>query len=198
MKIEKLLIGAILLIITSTRLLAQDYFIAKGDTTFCSDVEYKTNLFGHLYSLKYTDAKGQPVSIEDKQLLVDVVTFYQDSITLDRIPVKAHKPDKYSHFVERKVDGKLKVYLLEQGLSDMMTYNSRAGRYESGYIGPYIFILKMPDGTYYHIDHKPNMKNHIKPYLLQCPLFAQKYKGDFSNKQALFIDMVQLYNSLCE
>lgn len=179
---------------------AQDYFIVKGDTTFCTDLEYKTTAQGYLKQIKFKDRYGNEVKIKGRRKVPDVLTFYIDSITIDKTPLKAHKPKGYIRYTERAVDGKLKVYVNQQRYNESVRYTpgSPNGDFTSGGpMGTYRFFLKMPDGTYYKINKKKNMKKYIKPYLLKCKAFREKYTGDFSRKEYEFMKMIRLYNSLC-
>ena len=56
----------------------------------------------------------------------------------------------------------------------------------------------MPSGTYYNANKRKDVKNYIKPYLLQCSEFKKQYKGDFSSDEKEFIQMIRLYNSVCK
>ena len=164
----------------------KDYFVTKTDTVFCTELTYNTTAQGYLKNFKYTDLTGKPVEI--KKNVPDVQTFYHHGQTDDKIPLKADKPDSYIRYTCRSVDGPLKVYLAYQ------TYSSGSGSSS----GTYRFFLKLPDGTFYKINNKKNLKNFIKPYLLKCPAFASNYKGDFSTREKPFIETIKLYNSLCK
>ena len=127
----------------------KDYFVTKTDTVFCTELTYNTTAQGYLKSFKYTDLTGKPVEI--KKNVPDVQTFYHHGQTDDKIPLKADKPDSYIRYTCRSVDGPLKVYLAYQ------TYSSGSSS------GTYRFFLKLPDGTFYKINNKKNLKNFIKP-----------------------------------
>ena len=163
----------------------KDYFVTKTDTVFCTDLTYDLTSQGYLKSIKYKDLNG--TSVEIKKNVPDVQTFYHFENTKDKIPLKANKPDGYIRYTWRIVDGPLKVYLAQQTVSG------------SGNVtGTYRFFLKLPDGTFYKINNKKNLKNFIKPYLLKCPAFASNYKGDFSTREKPFMETIKLYNSLCK
>ncbi len=200
MKILKTTI-VLLLLITNINTYAQDYFIVKQDTTFCSDLKYSTTSQGYLKAIEYTDADGKTVLIKGRKNVPDVITFYIRYSTIDKIPLKADKPDGYIRYTKRMVDGKLKVYLAQQSTTSTITYTPGApsGDWNTGSArGSYRFFIKMPDGTYYKINSKSNLKKYIKPYLLQCEEFEKQYKGSFSTREWPFMEMIKLYNSLCE
>jgi len=206
MKTKEIAIGLVM-IVTSFNIYAQDYFIVRKDTTFCSKLNYSTTAQGYLKSIEYTDVNGKRKSVDGRKNVPDVSTFYQDSISIDKTPLKANRPDSYIRYTERAVDGKLKVYIAQQGYNQgTMSYGpglnsgSNNNRLEStgGPSGIYRFYLKMPDGTYYKINNKGNMKKFIRPYLLKCTEFKNEYKGDYSAREQPFTDMIRLYNSLCE
>lgn len=180
---------------------AQNYFVVGKDTTFCAELFYLTNAQGALNSIKYTDTDGKTVELKGKNDVPDVTTFCKEGICWDKIPLKAEKPGGYTRYTMRIVDGKLKVYLAQQEQSSNYHYTpgAAAGDWSDtgGPVGLYRFFIKMPDGNYYKINSKKNMKVIIKPYLLKCDEFADEYKGDFSSLEGPFMEMIMLYNSLC-
>ena len=167
------------------------YFATNKDTVYCKSLEYGTNMVGNLRMLVYTDANGKKVEIKDKKLIPDVMSFNMNGVFYDKIPLKADKPDGAIRYTKREVDGKLKVYLAQQGTTIGSDFTSDPS-------GTYRFFLKMPTGTYYKINNKSNMKEHIKPYLSRCKEFAAEYKGDFNTNEEPFMEMIRLYNSLCK
>lgn len=206
MKIINLLTG--LLLLTDINLFAQDFFIVQNDTTFCKDLNYTTTAQGYLNSIQYTDQRGKKISMIGRENVPDVATFYIKGRLIDKTPLKANVPDGYIRYTVRAVDGKLRVYFVEPG------YSSGTGiRYQgvenftnpnsywntSGHTGLYRFYLRMPEGIFYKINSKNNMDKYIKPYLLACTEFQSKYRGDFSTaKEKPFMEMIELYNSLCQ
>ncbi len=188
MKMKKTTIG-LLLIITCINVYAQDFFIVREDTTFCNNLKFSTTSQGYLKSISYDDLNGKSVSIEGRKKVPDVLTFCINGSLIDKTPLKAHKPDGYIRYTERAVDGKLKVYVGRQESVDLGSGNVASGTYR--------FFIKMPNGTYYKINKKSNMEKYIKPYLLKCVEFKNQYKGDFSRREPQFIEMIKLYNSLC-
>ena len=183
-------ISAILLIIAfHFNANSQDYFVVNEDTTFCNDLKYAAASNGYLAILEYTKLDGEKVYLKGKKKVPDVSTFYIDERFIDKVPLKADKPDSYVRYNGRLVDGALKVY---------QSFPTRKYTSSGSYLaGTYRFIIKMPDGTYYKIDNKKNMNKHIKPFLLECSSFANNYKGDFSWEEKPFTEMIELYNSLC-
>ena len=215
MNVQKQLLAFILLF-NSLVCFGQDYFIVEKDTTFCSNLEYGTTAQGYLKSVRYTDTNGKDIVIKGRKEVPDVLTFYREEVSIDKIPLKASKPKSYVRYTPRAVDGKLKVYVrypLNMGPSTIHSNapnpltmaNSTASsgamgstQTMSGRMGVYKFFLKLPDGTYYKINNKKNMKKYIIPYLLECPEFKSQYTGDFSKEEEAFIEMIELYNSVCE
>ena len=170
---------------------SKDYFILDNkDTTYCLKLWFGTNPQGYLNHLKYTKLDGSTIEIEKKQNVPNVTTFYQQGHSIDKTPLKANKTDSYVRYTERAVNGKLIVYHSTGGTS-----TSGAGSQEYGSIR---FIIKMPDGKYYNVKDQGDMKSYIKPFLLECPEFKKEYKGEFKTKKEPFIQMIKLYNSLCE
>lgn len=172
----------------STNLFAQqDYFVVDyKDTTYCEQLKYSCTVQGWLDELTYTTEDGKKESIEGRKNVPNVTTFYIKGRSIDRTPVKAHKPDSYIRYTERTLDGKIRVYAPGQG------YNSD---FEPS--GTYRFIALMPDGTWYQINKK-NMKKYIRPYLEQCAEFMKNYSGDFSTDEGPAVKMFAIYNLSCK
>lgn len=187
----------IVTILISFNIYSQDYFVVGKDTTFCRNLKYTTTFQGYLKTVQYTDLKGKDVLIDDKKNMPDIITFYTKNIFIDKTPLKANKPDSYIRYTQRAVDGKLKVYIGEQGSMNVGIGGGAAGGSQVA-SGIYRFYLKMPDGTYYQINNAGNIKKYIKPYLLKCAEFKNQYKGDYSTKEEPFMAMIKLYNSLCK
>ncbi len=195
------------------------YFVTTKDTVFCKSLSYGTNMQGYLNMLDYVDLAGTKTVLKGKKDVPEVMTIHLDTVTFDKIPQKPDKPDSYITYCRRVVDGKLKVYLQQQGsrTTTHTEYSSAPLGYarnssvsspapgivensvaREGPSGSYRFFLKMPNGTYYRINDKDNIKNFIKPYLLKCKEFENTYKGDFGTKETPFMEMITLYNSLCK
>lgn len=195
------------LIVQTGALKAQlkDYFIVDGDTTFCTNLKFRATTSNTLKRMTYIDSNGVKVEIRGKKNIPVIETRYQDEykIESDRIPQKAHKPDSYYMYAGRAVDGKLKVYLYCSTPRTTSTYtnypSSSMGYFkESTTGGGCKFYIKMADGTFYNINKKSDMEEHIIPYLLECESFKEAYKGDFSKHTEPFKEMIRLYNSLCD
>ncbi|MFL5731220.1 MAG: hypothetical protein ACJ75J_17155 [Cytophagaceae bacterium] len=179
------------------------YFVTSKDTTYCQELSYGTTGQGYLDKLEYTDLSGKKVLLKGRKNVPDVLTFYMKGEIIDKTPLKANAPDGYIRYTDRVVDGKLKVYLAQQGYNNTIMYNPATPPGMSpfstgGPSGLYRFYIKMPDGTYYKINNAGNMKKYIKPYLLQCSAFKNQYKGDFSTHEEPFMEMIRLYNSVCK
>ena len=201
------ILAGLLLTATVKAQTTTDYFVVRKDTTFCTGLNYTTTIQGYLKTLNYKTLDGEEVSLEGRKNVPDVLTFYissknpDEAYFVDKTPLKANKPDGYIRYTERAVDGKLKVYLAQQGYNSTVTHTpcSPHGDWSTG--GPtgiYRFYLKMPNKTYYKINNAGNMKKYIKPYLLRCKEFKSQYKGDFSTREEPFMEMIRLYNSLCD
>jgi hypothetical protein len=190
------------------------YFIKGRDTVFCSILVYQTNAQGVLTYLTYTDMDGKVISMSGKKNVPDVNTFCIGGEAADKVPINPNKPDGYYRYFPRAVDGKLIVYCPGQETISVIGNTTVAGNPSNavshsspgysnvstthqGQSGPYIFFLKMPDGTIYKINKKSNMEDYIKPHLLACREFAKQYKGDFSSEEAPFMESIKLYNSVC-
>lgn len=215
MNLQKLIFTSSFLIF-SVICYSQDYFVVENDTIFCSNLEYGTTAQGYLKSVRYTDENGEKVVIEGRKEVPDVLTFYRQEVTIDKIPQKADKPKSYIRYTPRAIDGKLKIYIrypndigsstirsnapnpLTMNNSTMSRNQNGSMQTMNGNVGVYKFFLKMPDGTFYKINSTKNMKKYIIPYLQNCLEFKDQYKGDYSNIEEAFIEMIELYNSVCK
>ena len=182
----------------------KDYFVIYKDTTFCQNLEFYTSSQGFLNEIEYTDLNGTVVHIKGRKNVPEVLTFYTNGTMIDKTPLKASKPDGYIRYTERRVNGKLIVYLEEPELVRVRDGNfsmnpnhlySNGANY--GHSGKYRFIIRFPDGRFYKANSAGNMKKYIKPYLLQCPDFATNYKKKYSTKEIPFIEMIAFYNYYC-
>jgi len=173
---------------------SNNYFIEGKDTTFCKSLAYTTTGQGYLKSISYEDMDGKKVELKSKKELPEVETFCIEGTFFDKTPLKADKPDGYIRYTERVVDGKLKLYLGEQG--SFTSTNVATGKSTTGAVGSYRFFIKMPDGKYYQVNK--DMKKVIRPYLEKCAEFKKQYKGDYGTGEQEFKETVTLYNSLCD
>ena len=163
-----------------------DFFIdQKKDSTFCTQLKYATNTWGELNYLSYTSLDGSPIVFKSKKTISLILTLHIDGKTIDRIPLRPNSKREI-RYAERTVDGPLKVYLIHQDNSNT-----------SDATVMYIFYIRFPDNSYYKINDKGNMNSIIIPYLKKCEKFVSEYKGDYSNKEEAFIEMIQLYNAHC-
>lgn len=163
-----------------------DYFVTQTkDTVYGAELKYGTGTWGALNFLSYIRADGSPVVYKSKKSAPTVLTLNIDGKTIDKIPLKPNSKREV-RYLERTIDGHLIVYLQHQKNSN----------YNDGTV-MYIFYLKMPNGKFYKINSNKNMKNVIIPYLNECNAFINNYDGEYSNKEEPFMEMIQLYNSLC-
>jgi hypothetical protein len=162
------------------------YFITPDDTVYCKTLNYNVTAQGFLNKLEYTDMQGKKQVFKGKENVPNILTFFINGKFIDKTPLDPSKPESYVRYNERTVNGKLIVYVREQGHNDQM----------NGPSGTYRFFIKMANGKFYDINKK-NIESTIKPYLLKCDSFKQKYKGDYSAKEQPFMAMIKLYNSLC-
>ena len=160
------------------------YFVTnERDTTFCMSLDYGTNTQGFLDRLTFIKTNGEEIDIKGEYEVPNVVTFYMEGKTYDRIPFDLDMDFGDYAYSERKVNGDIKVYLdrIIKGQSDI-----------------YRFYVRLADGSYVKVNSRSNMNRHIKPALLTCEDFNDSYQGEFSNDEMEFLDMVSFYNFLCD
>ncbi|RYM32783.1 hypothetical protein ERX46_12015 [Brumimicrobium glaciale] len=188
---KKTILIFLIVILSTTSTFSQDYFIADNDTTYCQDLAYSTTSQGYLKKMSYESLDGSLVKYEKRKKCPNVTTFHIKDKTIDRIPLKASKPNSYVRFISRAVNGKIKTY---------SNASSKAYSYSIGeeVMGEYHYTIQMPDGKFYDIRKKKNMKKYIIPYLLECKEFKNQYKGEFKTAEPLFNKTIELYNSLCQ
>ena len=160
------------------------YFVTNDlDTTFCMSLDYGTNTQGFLDRLTFIKTNGEDSDIKGKNKVPNVVTFYMEGITYDKVPYDLDSDFGEYIYSERKVNGDIKVYLDQKvkGQSDI-----------------YRFYIRLGDGSYVNVNNRSNMNKHIKPALLTCEDFSDSYHGEYSSEELEFIDMVSFYNFLCD
>jgi hypothetical protein len=166
---------------------AECYFATSKDTVYCKELRYETTAQGYLKHLEYIDLKGNKIEFNGIKNVPDVLTFFMNGRNTDKTPLKPNKPDGYIRYSDRLIDGKIKVYLEQQGLNSKLEP-----------VGLYRFMVKMPEGNYYKANSAGNMKKYIKPYLLKCKEFENSYKDEFSTREIPFMNMIAFYNGLCK
>jgi len=154
----------------------QDYFVVRNDTTFCDNLLYRTDPQGTLNKISYT-LSGKKVEIKGKKNVPDVITLYIKGEAIDRTPLKPKKTNGYVRFEPRRIDGKLIVYLDTPHNAGTKKYTpgSVSGDWsDAGAKGSYRFLIRYPDGKFYKVNDKKNLRDIIKPYLLECEAFKAK------------------------
>lgn len=168
---------------------SQDFYIKNStDTIKCSNLKHEIGSQQLLKKLNFTTESGISKEITNKTELEQVTTiFIAEQGYWDKIPIKPHAPNGITRFTNRVTFGKLAVYYEPQ------QYNTRMEP-----VGIYRYYILLPDGIYYKVYNKSNMKKIIKSFLLECAAFKSAYSGDFSSEVMPFIEMINLYNSVCE
>ncbi len=182
---------------------SQDYYIVENDTTYGKELRYGVTAQGYLKNITYQKPDGTTVLLKKKKALRDIVSLYINEVSIDKVPLKPSKPDGYVRFLVRSVDGKIKTYsndTYRPTTSTKYTPGSPFGDFKEGgsKMGSYHYTIKMPDGTYYDIKKRKNLKSHIKPFLLTCHEFQKQYQGDYNTHEKSFNETIKLYNSLCQ
>ena len=160
------------------------YFInIERDTTFCMSLDYGTNTQGFLDRMTFVKTNREESDIKGKNKVPNVVTFYMEGITYDKVPYDLDSDFGEYIYSERKVNGDIKVYLDQKikGQSEI-----------------YRFYIRLGDGSYVKVNNRSNMNKHIKPALLTCEDFSDSYQGEYSSEEIEFITMVSFYNFLCD
>ena len=160
------------------------YFVTnERDTTFCMSLDYGTNTQGFLDRLTFIKTNGEDSDIKGKSKVPNVITFYMEGLTYDKVPYDLDSDFGEYIYSERKVNGDMKVYLDQKvkGQSDI-----------------YRFYVRLGDGSYVKVNSRSNMNKHIKPALLTCEDFSDSYQGEYSIDEVEFLTMVSFYNFLCD
>jgi hypothetical protein len=172
------------------------YYIADSDTVFCSHLTYKLTAQSYLSEINYVDSDNKEVTIKGNKNMPNVSTFFINGESIDKIPQKTNKPDKYIKWASRVVDGKL---IVNYYYNQMTTYNNydfnRSGVANSSITK---FFIKMPNGIFYDINDSSDRNKYIIPYLKECDAFTSSYKGDYSKDYDSFIETIKLYNLVCK
>lgn len=128
------------------------YFVTNElDTTFCMSLDYGTNTQGFLDRMTFIKTNGEESDMKGKSKVPNVVTFYMEGKTYDKVPYDLDSGFGEYIYSERKVNGDMKVYLDRKvkGQSDI-----------------YRFYVRLTDGSYVKVNSRSNMNRHIKPALL--------------------------------
>jgi hypothetical protein len=156
------------------------YFVTVDqDTTFCYDLSYHLGEGGELYQLSYTDLSGVRVKLSGIKKMPNVVTFYLNGHTFDKVPSDLNSPKPGYAFSERRVDGNLKVYLDQR--------NAEIER----------FYVRLGPGEYCNIENSNTIRKYIKPLLESCEDFLAAYNGNIEDEEAI-LEMISFYNFVCE
>ena len=160
------------------------YFVTMNrDTAFCMSLDYGTDTKGYLNRLTYIRISGDEYDVKGKNKVPNIVTFYMDGITYDKIPYDLDFENGEYIYSERKVDGIIKVYLDEKIPGQSPVYR---------------FYVRLTDGSYLKVNNKSNMRKYIKPALLENDDFRDAFVGEYSNEEQDFLNMVSFYNFLIE
>lgn len=160
------------------------YFVTmKRDTAFCMSLDYGTDTKGYLNRLTYIKTGGEEYDVKGKNKVPNIITFYMEGITYDKIPYNLDFENGEYIYSERKVDGNIKVYLDEKIPGQSPVYR---------------FYVRLEDGSYLKVNNKANMRKYIKPALLECEDFSDAYAGEYSFDEQEFLNMVSFYNFLIE
>ena len=191
MKLNQLIVIALLMTLsqegftqTNNR---DEYFVTSTDTVFCTDLNWGIMNNSRISDLEYTDMKGEKVVIKGKKNMPEILTLYKNGKITDKIQLEPDRPQGPFRYIYRVVNGKIKAYYDSPTL---YTDGSMGGGGSKNY-------FKMPDGVVYELSKK-NMTTILKPFLLSCKEFENKYKGEYSRKVYLFWPMITLYNTSCK
>ena len=192
MKLDYLKIGAILILLLgiinscgyAQENNSQIYFInLQKDTVFCKTLRYSTNTKGFLNSLDYVTIDDIPYEFKGKKNVPNILTFYINGTTLDKIPYRLGSESKLYVYSKRLTDGELVVYI-NHLIPDVSVV--------------YRFYVRFEDGTMYRVDKHSDFEEHIKPRMLSCEKFKDVLTWEISDEEEKFLEAVRLYNSLCE
>ena len=162
----------------------QFYFInLQKDTVFCKTIHYSTNTKGYLNKLDYVTINDIPYEFEGKKNVPNILTFYINGKSLDKIPYNLGSKSKLYVYSERLTDGQLKVYINHQ-IPDVSVV--------------YRFYIQFNDGKMYRVDKNSDFEDHIKPRMLSCEKFKEILTWEISDEEEKFLETARLYNSLCE
>ena len=136
---------------------SQFYFInLQKDTVFCKSLNYGTNTKGNLNRLDYITINDVPYEFKGKKNVPNVLTFFIDGKTIDKIPYRLGSNSKLYVYSERLTDGGLIVYINHQ-IPDVSVV--------------YRFYVRFEDGTMYRVDKRSDFEEQIKPRMLSCEEF---------------------------
>ncbi len=175
--------GLILIPGSAQEFTPQFYFInLQNDTVFCKTLNFSTNTKGYIDKLDYVTFQDVPYEFRGKKNIPNILTFFMDGKTIDKIPYKLGSKSKLYVYSERLTYGKLQVYINHQIPDKSVVYR---------------FYVRLDDGTFYRVNKSSDFEEHIKPYMLSCSKYKNTIKENIINEEEPFVEMVNLYNSLC-
>jgi len=163
----------------------------KQDTIYCVITDISRN-GGIVYKIEYYDLQKQKQIIEGRET-INVLSMRVAGRTMDYIPLKASKPDSYQRHIERKIDGKIKIY---DHIRLIAKTDGKGNRqlYSVVGSGSVIYTIKLDDGSYYKIKSS-NIKKVIVPHLMKCREFKNSFKEEISKSN--IEEAVLTYNEVC-
>jgi|TARA_R110000737_G_scaffold327084_3_gene341151 hypothetical protein len=154
-----------------------DYLLFEGkDTTFCT-ITVLARSAGNVSDIEYYDVAGEKHKVDRKEIK-NVKSLRVAGISMDYVPIKASKPDKYKRHIEIELNGKIIVYNHTRIIAGI-DQNGDRQLYQVVGAGAAIHMIKLPDGNYY--DYKESdIKKYVAPYMLKFKPFADSFKEPIS------------------
>jgi len=161
------------------------------DTTYCI-ITMIARSGGNVYKVEYYDVNQELHKVKKKETK-QIESMRVAGRTLDYIPLNASKPNKYQRHIERKIDGRIKIYdhirlIAETDKDGYRQLYSVVGA------GAEIYTIKLDNGRYYKIKSS-NIKKYIAPYMKKCREFNNSFKDEITRQN--IEEAVIEYNKLC-
>jgi len=161
------------------------------DTTYCIITKIARS-GGNVYKVEYYDVNQELHKLKKKETK-QIESMRVAGRTLDYIPLKASKPNKYQRHIERKIDGRIKIYDHIRLIAETDKEGYRQ-LYSVVGAGAEIYTIKLDNGKYYKIKSS-NIKKYIAPHMKKCREFNNSFKDEITRRN--IEEAVIEYNKLC-
>lgn len=162
----------------------KDFLVINSDTVYYNSV--KIDFGKHNMNFICQTLNDKDLVIESKN--TNRVSAYKINNRIFEFIDASHLYKKRgTNYFWKKIDGEIKLYTF---FSEDPSYtnndypNARNSR-----------LIKLPNGKLIRIHRNKDVRNKLKPILIQCAQFTKKYEGEF-NKIDLE-KLIKLYNHFC-
>ncbi|MBN4065760.1 hypothetical protein JYT51_00330 [Candidatus Amoebophilus asiaticus] len=161
-----------------------EYFILDSDTTYCVSLDIVVK--DKVDCIECLDSSGNINTINDI-IEKGIKSYCLNGRIFDLITVQKNNT-RIRDYYWRKIDGKITLYT--------KGFYEDPGRINSmSEIASPIKYVRLDPGEYIWIKNNKVVKEKVKPFVMNCLKYRDKYKGAFNTYQLEYI--IKLYNTIC-